>query len=77
MGSLPLTPAGLGVFEISLGATLFAFGYQKEVLVLAILGFRFFSFWMCTLAGGICYLILRLARRRERSQGAVQEAGKS
>jgi uncharacterized protein (TIRG00374 family) len=76
MGSLPLTPAGLGVFEISLGATLFAFGYQKEVLVLAILGFRFFSFWMCTLAGGICYLILRLARRRERLQGAVQEAGK-
>jgi uncharacterized protein (TIRG00374 family) len=77
MGSLPLTPAGLGVFEISLGATLFAFGYQKEVLILAILGFRFFSFWMCTLAGGICYLILRLARRRERSRGAVQEAGRS
>lgn len=66
MGSLPLTPAGLGVFEVSLGATLYAFGYHKEVLATAILGFRFFSFWLCTLAGGICYLILRLARRSER-----------
>ncbi len=66
MGSLPLTPAGLGVFEVSLGATLYAFGYQKEVLATAILGFRFFSFWLCTLAGGICYLVLRLQRRGER-----------
>lgn len=66
MGSLPLTPAGLGIFEVSLGATLYAFGYQKEVLATAILGFRFFSFWLCTLAGGICYLVLRMQRRKER-----------
>jgi len=66
MGSLPLTPAGLGIFEVSLGATLYAFGYQKEILATAILGFRFFSFWLCALAGGICYLVLRLQRRREK-----------
>ncbi len=65
LGSLPLTPAGLGIFEVSLGATLYAFGYQKEILATAILGFRFFSFWLCTLAGGVCYLVLRLQRRRE------------
>lgn len=76
MGSLPLTPAGLGVFEVSLGAVLFAFGYRKEVLIPAILGFRFFSFWMCALAGGICYLVLRFERRRERPQGEVREAGR-
>ncbi len=64
-GSLPLTPAGLGVFEVSLGATLYAFGYPKEILATAVLGFRFFSFWLCTLAGGICYLFLRLQRRSE------------
>jgi uncharacterized protein (TIRG00374 family) len=69
MGSLPLTPAGLGIFEVSLGATLYAFGYQKEILATAILGFRFFSFWLCTLAGGICYLVLRLQRRGEEKQG--------
>jgi len=76
MGSLPLTPAGLGVFEVSLGAVLFAFGYRKEVLIPAILGFRFFSFWMCALAGGICYLVLRLERRTERSRQADGEAGR-
>jgi uncharacterized protein (TIRG00374 family) len=68
MGSLPLTPAGLGVFEASLGATLYAFGYPMEILATAILGFRFFSFWLCTLAGGACYPALLLARRRLRSQ---------
>ncbi len=68
MGSLPLTPAGLGVFEVSLGATLYAFGYPKEVLATAVLGFRFFSFWLCTLAGGICYLVLRLRRRSEEKE---------
>ncbi|NPV60595.1 MAG: flippase-like domain-containing protein [Actinobacteria bacterium] len=66
MGSLPLTPAGLGVFEVSLGATLYAFGYPKEILVTGVLGFRFFSFWLCTLAGGICYLVLLLQRRAEK-----------
>ncbi len=65
MGSLPLTPAGLGVFEASLGVTLYAFGYPQEILATAILGFRFFSFWLCTLAGGICYLVLLAVRRRE------------
>jgi uncharacterized protein (TIRG00374 family) len=66
MGSLPLTPAGLGIFEVTLGATLYAFGYPKEILATAILGFRFFSFWLCTLAGGACYPMLLLSRRRER-----------
>lgn len=65
MGSFPLTPAGPGVFEVSLGTTLYAFGYPKEVLATAVLGFRFFSFWLCTLAGGACYLALRVVRRRE------------
>jgi len=65
MGSIPLTPAGLGIFEVSLGATLYAFGYPAEVLATAILGFRFFSFWLCTFAGGSCYPLLLLARRRD------------
>lgn len=68
VGSLPLTPAGLGVFEVSLGALLLAFGNPKEVVVTAVLGFRFFSYWLCTLAGGLCYLALRLERRRERKR---------
>jgi len=65
LGSLPLTPAGLGIFELSMGATLYAYGYPKEVLATAVLGFRFFSYWLCTLAGGICYLVLRAHRKRE------------
>jgi uncharacterized protein (TIRG00374 family) len=70
LGSLPLTPAGLGIFEIAMGATFYAYGYPKAVLVTAVLGFRFFSYWMCTLAGGICYVFLRLERRRERKRAA-------
>ncbi|MEW6554573.1 MAG: lysylphosphatidylglycerol synthase transmembrane domain-containing protein [Actinomycetota bacterium] len=66
VGSLPLTPAGLGVFELTLGAALYLYGYSPEILATAILGYRFFSFWLCTAAGGGCYLALRLQRRRER-----------
>jgi uncharacterized protein (TIRG00374 family) len=73
LGSLPLTPAGLGVFEVSLGALLYAFGYAPEVLAIAILGFRFFSFWMCTLAGGGCYLALLLERRKQKLAGEVRD----
>lgn len=76
VGSLPLTPAGLGTFEVSLGATLYAFGYGKEILVPAILGFRFFSFWLCTLAGGICYVVLRLQRRGERRAAALGDGSR-
>lgn len=72
MGSLPLTPAGFGIFEVTLGATLYAFGYPKEILAAAILGFRFFSFWLCTLAGGVCYPVLLLSRGREKAGGARQ-----
>lgn len=74
LGSLPLTPAGLGVFEVSLGASLLAFGYPKQAVIPAILGFRFFSFWMCTLAGGVCYPVLLAARRREKRRGSGGEA---
>ena len=74
MGSLPLTPAGLGVFEASLGATLYAFGYAKEVVATAVLGFRFFSFWLCTLAGGACYL--PCGRRGEGKVPGLEEGGR-
>jgi hypothetical protein len=69
LGSLPLTPAGLGIFEFAMGATLYAYGYPKVELVAAVLGFRFFSYWLCTLAGGICYVLLRLERRNDRKLG--------
>ncbi len=72
LGSLPLTPAGLGVFELSMGATLYAYGYPKEILATAVLGFRFFSYWLCTLAGGICYLVL-LAQRKREAPGKADE----
>jgi putative heme transporter len=69
VGSLPLTPAGLGTFEVTMGAVFYAYGYPKAALVAAVLGFRFFSYWLCTLAGGVCYLFLRRERRKERQLG--------
>ncbi len=72
LGSLPLTPAGLGVFEVAMGAVLYAYGYPRAMLATAILGFRFFSYWLCTAAGGVCYLFLRLDRRRETKRGCLK-----
>lgn len=71
LASIPTTPAGLGVFEVTLGASLYAFGVPKEALAIGILGFRFFSFWLPIPAGGICYLILRMDRRREERNGKI------
>ncbi len=76
LASIPTTPAGLGVFEVTLGASLYAFGVPKEALAIGILGFRFFSFWLPIPVGGICYLILRMDRRRECRNGKIpDEAG--
>jgi hypothetical protein len=71
LASIPTTPAGLGVFEVTLGASLYAFGVSKEALTIGILGFRFFSFWLPIPAGGICYLLLRTDRRREERNGKI------
>jgi len=71
LASIPTTPAGLGVFEVTLGASLYAFGVSKEALTIGILGFRFFSFWLPIPAGGICYLLLRMDRRREERNGKI------
>lgn len=71
LASIPTTPAGLGVFEVTLGASLYAFGVPKEALAIGILGFRFFSFWLPIPAGGICYLLLRMDRRREERNGKI------
>ncbi len=71
LASIPTTPAGLGVFEVTLGASLYAFGVPKEALAIGILGFRFFSFWLPIPVGGICYLILRMDRRRECRNGKI------
>ncbi len=71
LASIPTTPAGLGVFEVTLGASLYAFGVPKEALTIGILGFRFFSFWLPIPAGGICYLLLRMDRRRECRNGKI------
>ncbi len=71
LASIPTTPAGLGVFEVTLGASLYAFGVPKEALAIGILGFRFFSFWLPIPAGGICYLLLRMDRRREGRNGKI------
>lgn len=69
VASLPVTPAGLGTFELSMGAILYAYGYPKEILAIAVLAFRFFSYWLCTFAGGICYIFLNLDRRYKMCPG--------
>jgi uncharacterized protein (TIRG00374 family) len=62
LGALPITPAGLGVIEVSAVALLVSFGITKAVATYAVLGWRFVNFWLPIPVGAGCYLSLRVPR---------------
>jgi uncharacterized membrane protein YbhN (UPF0104 family) len=43
LGSIPITPGGIGVVELSLSATLIGFGGNNAGVVAAVLVFRFLT----------------------------------
>jgi hypothetical protein len=56
---LPLTPGGLGIVEASLSGLLVLANVPSADAVVATLAFRLGSYWMPTIAGGVCYYLYR------------------
>ncbi len=56
---LPLTPGGLGIVEASLSGLLVLANVPSANAVVATLAFRVGSYWLPTIAGGVCYILYR------------------
>jgi hypothetical protein len=56
---LPLTPGGLGLVEASLSGLLVLADIPSANAVVATLAFRLGSYWLPTIAGGVCYWLYR------------------
>ncbi len=56
---LPITPGGLGIVEASLSGLLVLANVPSGNAVVATLAFRLGSYWLPTIAGGVCYVLYR------------------
>jgi uncharacterized protein (TIRG00374 family) len=56
---LPITPGGLGIVEASLSGLLVLAHVPSANAVVATLAFRVGSYWLPTIAGGVCYWLYR------------------
>jgi hypothetical protein len=56
---LPLTPGGLGIVEASLSGLLVLANVPSASAVVATLAFRVGSYWLPTMAGGVCWILFR------------------
>jgi uncharacterized protein (TIRG00374 family) len=72
LGTLPLTPGGLGFVEAGLTGTLALAGVPAGAAVVATLAYRLVSFWLPIPAGGVAAL---LHRRRYGMEQQPVEAG--
>jgi len=72
LGTLPLTPGGLGFVEAGLTGTLALAGVGAGPAVVATLAYRLVSFWLPIPAGGAAAVVHR--RRYGVRQGAVRES---
>jgi uncharacterized protein (TIRG00374 family) len=73
LGTLPLTPGGLGFVEAGLTGTLALAGVSASQAVLATLAYRLVSFWLPIPAGGVTALLHR--RWYERAAEPASGAG--
>lgn len=62
LAAIPITPAGLGVVEASVGALLVSFGVPGSIATLGVLAWRLFNFWLPIPIGAASYLSLRVPR---------------
>jgi uncharacterized protein (TIRG00374 family) len=65
---LPITPGGLGIVEASLSGLLVLARIPSANAVVATLAFRVGSYWLPTIAGGVCYFLYR------RRYGALRQS---
>jgi uncharacterized protein (TIRG00374 family) len=71
LGTLPLTPGGLGFVEAGLTGTLVLAGVGTGASVVATLAYRMVSFWLPIPAGAVAAVI----HRRRYGEDAVSDAG--
>jgi uncharacterized protein (TIRG00374 family) len=62
LAAIPITPGGLGVTETFVILVLASFGVGGGVATLAVIGWRFFNFWLPIPVGAVCYMTLRVGR---------------
>jgi uncharacterized protein (TIRG00374 family) len=67
IAAIPLTPGGIGIFEVTMLATLALLGVGSEAAI-PILGYRLFNFWLPIPLAAVFYPTLRRAGRN-RSPG--------
>ncbi len=60
--TLPITPGGLGVMEVTLSAALVGFGVDSSVALLGVVSWRLVNYWLPIPVGAAAYLSLRVAR---------------
>jgi uncharacterized protein (TIRG00374 family) len=64
LAAIPITPAGLGIVEVTLIATIVGFGVPHSQAELAVLAYRFMNFWLPIPLGGSAYLAMEYRRSR-------------
>jgi uncharacterized membrane protein YbhN (UPF0104 family) len=69
VGSLGLTPGGLGVVEGALTVALMGAGVRHGYALAAVLLYRFISFWMVSGVGWLVYLLGRTGGSRSQVDG--------
>lgn len=62
IGSIPVTPGGLGIIEALAATLLVGFGVTSNVATLAVLGWRLINFWAPIPIGAACYITLKVPR---------------
>ena len=64
VGRLPIVPGGVGVVEATMTAIFASFGAPARATLIAVLGYRLFSFWVPTLLGFPLALYLQRVTRQ-------------
>jgi uncharacterized protein (TIRG00374 family) len=73
IAAIPLTPGGIGIFEVTMLATLALLGIGSEAAI-PILGYRLFNFWLPIPLAAVFYPTLRRAGRDRISTGQRRDA---
>ncbi len=78
LAAIPVTPGGLGPLEAGVAAVLASFGIPGAIAILAVVGWRFFNFWLPIPVGAGCYMSLRVERgaslrERRKALGAMAD----
>lgn len=64
LAAVPITPAGLGVIEAALTASLVGFGLPRAEVALAVVAYRLINFWLPIPVGAGAYVALRTGSLR-------------